>query len=210
MRISTTTLESYRLWRQDDQDWMAEDDLIASIKGLWVPTHKAELGTAFGKILEDPDRYLVPGGFECRGFGFDRDVIEPCLSVIDRRGVFEAKGVRTYDGLDVVAKADQLLGTELKEFKTTLGTFDADKYLESYQWRYMADIFQPSMITYHVFCLFESEQNGVIELRSIESVNLYPYDGVHEDCVALVRDFAQYVTVRGLDGLLRERQRVAV
>ena len=62
MRISATTLESYRLWRDPNQEWMSEDDLRDSILGVWKPNHKVELGSAFGRVLEDPDQYLVPGG----------------------------------------------------------------------------------------------------------------------------------------------------
>jgi hypothetical protein len=208
VRISTTTLESYRLWRDPNQEWMSEDDLIATINGVWTPNHKVLLGSAFGKVLEDPDKYLVPGGFECQGFGFDRDVIEPCLAVIDRRGIFEVKASRRYDDCDVVAMADHMLGSHLSEFKTTLSSFDVSKYMDACQWRFMADIFQPTQITYHVFCLHEAT-NGVIELKSIESFNLYPYAGLHEDCCALVREFKGYVTARGVDGVLRDRQKAA-
>lgn len=206
MRISCTTLESFRLWR--DGDWMPESELIASIKGEWVPSHKAELGTAFGLVLEDPDHYLVPGGFQCGAFGFDRDVIEPCLALIDRRGVFEAKAQKAYGECDVVAKADHLYGAHVSEFKTTLSTFDFDKYARSCQWRFELEIFEAALLTYHVFCLSEAT-NGVIALKSIESFNLYPYAALHQDCAALVWEFTQYVTVRGLAGLLRERQRAA-
>ena len=50
MRISTTTLESFRLFCDPEQDWMSEADLIATIKGEFVPTPAVELGKAFGLI----------------------------------------------------------------------------------------------------------------------------------------------------------------
>jgi hypothetical protein len=212
MRISATQLESYRLWRDPEQEWMTEDALLDSIKGVWVPNHKVSLGSAFGKVLEDPDRYLAPGGFRIKQdgeiFEFSRDVIEPCLAVIDRRGVFEAKAVKAYGPHDVASKADHLLGADLSEFKTTLSTFDFDKYANSCQWRFMADAFQPRRITYHVFCLSEA-MNDVIELRSIETFRLYPYPGLSGDCAGLVEAFADYVTARGLDGVLKARQEAA-
>lgn len=209
MRISATTLESYRRWRDPNQEWMSEDELRDSILGIWKPNHKVEIGTAFGKILEDPDRYFIPGGFECNGCAFGREVIEPCLAVIDRRGIFEAKAVKAYGPIDVVSKADHVIGGHLSEFKTTLSSFDVGKYLDSYQWRYMADAFKPQIITYHVFCLSEAEGNGVISLRSVESFNVFPYPKLHEDCCDLLQEFCGYVTARGLDGVLRERQAAA-
>lgn len=208
MRISATTLESFRLWKHPEQEWMPEEDLIDQIKGIWKPNHKVELGSAFGRILEDPDRYFIPGGFECDGFAFGRDVIEPCLAVIDHRGVFEAKTVKSYGPHEVVSKADHLLGGRLSEFKTTLSTFDFDKYAASCQWRFMVDAFQPVSVTYHVFCLSEAT-NGVIELRGIEIFNLFPYPDLHQDCCDLVAEFTAYVTARGLDGVLQARQESA-
>ena len=212
MRISTTTLESFRLFMQPDQEWMSEASLQASIRGEFVPTHPVSLGSAFGLVLEDPDRYLIPGGYRLsvngESFAFGRDVLEPCLALIDRRGVFEAKGTRRYGNDDVVAKADHLLGSHLSEFKTTLSTFDVTKYLDSYQWRYMTDIFAPSQITYHVFCLKEAT-NGVVELRGVESFNVWPYAACHEDCVALLDEFVGYVRHRGLDKYLDQKQRDA-
>jgi hypothetical protein len=212
MRISATTLESFRLFMQPDQEWMTEADLHATIRGEFVPNHKVNLGTAFGRVLEDPDRYLAPGGFRLtvndEVFEFGRDVMEPCLAVIDRRGVFEAKQVKSYGPYDVVSKADHVLGADLSEFKTTLSGFDPHKYLDSCQWRFMADAFQPRRITYYVFCLYEAP-NRVIELKSIERMPVYPYPQLHADCADIVTTFAAYVKAKGLDGILRARQEQA-
>lgn len=209
MRVSATQLESYRLFMQPEQDWMPESDLIDSIKGAWTPNRKVEIGPAFGAILEDPDRYLVPGGFEAKGYGFDRDVIEPCLALIDRRGIFEAKAVKSYGSVDVASKADHILGSHLSEFKTTHSTFSFEKYADSYQWRFMADALKPSRITYHVFVLDEDDHNGVIRLKDIHSFDLYPYAALHDDCRRLVEEFTGYVVARGLDGYLLARQKAA-
>lgn len=217
MRISATTLESFRLFMQPDQDWMTEADLIATIEGTFTPTPQILLGQAFGRVLESPDRYRVRGGYTVsigRGedacvFTFDDATMAEPLALIDRAGVFEAKAVKTYDGtLDVVSKADHLVGARLSEFKTTTSTFDFEKYAHSCQWRFMVDAFQPAVVTYHVFRL-DDHGNGVAELRDIESFNLYPYAALHQDCCDLVRAFADYVTAQGLAGLLRARQEAA-
>jgi hypothetical protein len=207
MRISTTTLESFRLFMQPEQDWMTEQDLIDTISGVFVPTHKVEIGQAFGRCLEDPDRYLIPGGYRCNGVTLGRDVVDPGLALIDRDStVFEAKSTRRYGRNDVVACADQMRGAHLIETKTTFSTFDFDKYAASCQWRFMADIFEGvRKVTYQVFCLNE-HSNGVIELKSVEVFDLYPYPALHEDCEALVREFEAFVTVKGLVGLLDARQ----
>lgn len=207
MRISTTTLESYRLFADPNQEWMSEDDLLATIRGQFIPTPAVLLGQAYGLVLEDPDRYLVPGGYQCGGYTFAMADVAPALALIDRRGVFEAKALKAYGDCDVVAKADHLYGAHLSEFKTT-SYFNVEKYLDSCQWRFMADIFEPLSITYHVFSL-DDHGNGVAELKDVNSFNLYPYAELHQDCADLVQEFAHFVTAKGLDGLLRERQKAA-
>lgn len=208
MRISCTTLESFRLFTSPDQEWMSEDEMLATIRGEFVPNAKVRLGKAFGQVLESPELYKVDGGYLSDGYQFSPEVMEPALSVFDRRGVFEAKATKQYGPHTVVAKADQLLGGQLIENKTTLSTFTFDKYAESCQWRFMVDIFVPLVVTYNVFCLSESG-SGEISLRGIETFNLYPYDGLHADCCDLLTEFVGYVTAKGLDGLLSERQRLA-
>lgn len=208
MRISTTTLESFRLFMEPDQEWMTEQSLIDSIKGAFIPTPAVLLGKAFGTVLETPEPYRVSGGYRCGDYTFPEAVMAPCLDLMDREGVFEAKAIKRYGDCDVVARADQLSGARLIEHKTTLSTFDFEKYADSYQWRFMVDIFEPALVTYHVFCLSESG-NGVVDLRSIESFNLFPYAALHQDCCDLLAAFVSYVTAKGLDGFLRQRQQEA-
>lgn len=208
MRISATTLESFRLFMEPEQEWMTEADILATIRGEFRGSPAVALGQAFGKVLEDPDRFQVPGGYICNGFSFDEATIGPGLALIDRRGVFEAKAAKAYGDCEVVAKADHLIGGHLNEFKTTSSTFSFDKYAESCQWRFMTDIFEPLKVTYHVF-LLDDHGNGVAELRGIESFNLYPYAELHQDCCDLLARFVAYVTAKGLDGLLRDRQKAA-
>lgn len=209
MRISTTTLESFRLFMQPDQDWMSEDELIATINGVWTPNAAAQLGGAFGKVLETPARFVVAGGFQCQGYSFSAATMREPLALMDhRRGVFEAKAQKRYGACDVVAKADQLVGAHLFEHKTTGSTFNFEKYADSCQWRFMLDIFEAALVTYHVF-LLDDHGNGVVEVRGIETFNLFPYADLHQDCEDLLQRFVSYVTAKGLDGVLRARQAAA-
>lgn len=208
MRISATTLESFRLFCEPEQEWMTEESLIATIKGEFKPTPAVDLGRAFGKVLETPERFLVDGGYQCEGYSFDDATMQPCFALIDRQGVFEAKALKAYGRHTVVAKADHLLGAHMSEFKTTINSFDFDKYAESCQWRFMADIFEPKIVTYNIFRL-DDHENGVVTLRDIETFNLFPYVDLHQDCCELLGRFVDYVTAKGLAGILDERQRRA-
>lgn len=212
MRISATTLESFRLFLTGD--WMPEEDLLATIRGEFVQTPKMLLGQAFGRCLEKPGKYrlddgtyLVPVRFgeEWREYVFTDAVMDPCLAIFDRRGVFEAKAKKEYGEHLVVAKADQILGTRIIENKTKLSAFDFDRYAESYQWRFMVDMFEAAAVTYNVFCISE-DAKGEVELKGIETFNLFPYADLHQDCCDLLARFVEYVKARGLEGVLHDRQ----
>jgi len=214
MRISATQLESFRLFMQPEQEWMSEADLHATLRGEFQPTPRMALGTAFGAVLETPDRFAVSdglggiAGYRHGEYFLSADMMAPALAIFDRRGVFEAKATKAYGPHTVVAKADQLIGAQLVETKTTLSSFDFEKYANSYQWRFMADIFEPVMVTYRVFLLAENDA-GMPSLRGIEQFNLFPYAALHQDCCKLLGEFVEYVTASGLADVLNARQRLA-
>jgi hypothetical protein len=214
MRVSCTTIESFRLFMDPNQEWMPEGELLATIKGEFIATPRMALGQAFGRCLEKPAKYrdeanrgyLVP--VDGRVYRFSDAVMEPALAEFDRRGVFEAKETRDYGGTKVVAKADQILGTRVIENKAKTSQFDFDKYAESYQWRFMLDLFEgATSVTYKIFLLNEDERSGDIDLRGIETFNLYPYAELHRDCADMVRQFEDYVRLKGLTEFLNNKQR---
>lgn len=207
LRISATTLESFRLFTEPDQEWMTEDAMLATIRGEFVPTPAVELGRAFGLVLETPERYRCAAGYRCGEFHFNES-IEIALAAIDRRGIFEAKAEKVYGDRVVVSKADHLLGAHLSEFKSTSSTFDFDKYAASCQWRFMADAFEPLLITYRVFELDEPS-TGLYGVRQAHTFNLFPYPDLRRDCLELLDRFCEYVHAKGLEDLLHARQRKA-
>lgn len=202
MRISVTTVEQFRLY--ETTDFVTEEKLQDSIKGVFVPTQFMRNGSAFHSILEAPEQFKVPRGYTADGIFFPEDVVAPCLAVSPPGGVHEAKLTKVYElrsgPVTVVAKADKLQGSEIIERKTKWSPFNFDNYADAYQWRFYMDIFQPSSVTYDVFCL-DDQRNGFV-LKSIESFTLYPYPAVHQDCVALLTRFVDYVNLRGLGSYL--------
>lgn len=216
MRISATTLESFRLFMDPSVEWMTADELLKTIRGEFAGNHKTWLGDAFGAVLEHPERYRVSGGYRVQPrrspdvFELGDDVMGPALALIDRPvTVFEAKAIGRYGRHEVVAKADQMVGIDLIETKTTQSGFDFHKYADGCQWKFMADIFHPGRITYHVFCLDEDESNGVIRLKSIETFRLYPYVGMSDYLRGLVQEFEAFAEQAGVVDLLDQRQREA-
>lgn len=220
MRTSATVLETFHLFRT--QPWMTEGELLQSIRGEFRPAPERErkiaLGQGFGRVLERPTRYKVAGGYEATImmpsgtaylWRFADATMEQAFAYMDYTyGRFELKTFRDYGDVRVVSKADQVVGVRLLEHKAVADTPDLEKYIASYQWRCMADAFQPLVITYLVFQL-EDHDNTIVELRDVEVLNLYPYPGLHVDCCALVDEFREYVVDQGLVALLEGKQAFA-
>jgi hypothetical protein len=204
LRISATTLESFRLFSEGD--WMEESDLIDTILGKFRPTIEIQIGQAYHSILETPDKYRAKNGYTCRGTFFAPEVVAPMLEKIDRQGLFEVRATLDVLGNTLVCKVDHIYGVKIKEFKTTFKPFDADKYLQSLQWRVMALAFGAASVTYEVACFQDFD---TVELRTIESLTVYPYGGMRSDIESWVRKFEHYCTQKGLDEHLRQKQSAA-
>ncbi len=198
MRISATTLEGFRLWREGVKPTA---DLIAQIQGQFTPTPRILLGRAYGRVLERPDEHRTPLGYECDGFRFEADAIDPALARIDRRGFFEVKATKKYGPHTVVSRADHVRGSVLSEFKTRVGAYHQARYVESYQWRYMAEMFEPSAIRYLICRLSEAP----FALDAIEEFSLQPYPRLHDDCCQLLDAFVVFVRRHALEPFLPDR-----
>jgi hypothetical protein len=201
MRIAATTLEKYRLYMKED--FVPESDLIATIKGEYHETPEMRLGRAYHAILERPQRALS-GFYESDGFRFEDAAIENLLDRL-RPGLCEVKTSKELlvPGAGVctlVAKCDHISGASISEFKTTLDSFDSEKYLASAQWRIYLYLFQAQFFTYHVACL--KEDGDRFALKSLESMNCFPYPDLERDVRELVREFCSYVKARGLESYL--------
>ena len=206
LRISATLLESFRLYQSED--WYKEQDLIDGIKGQLRQTPKMRLGQAYHYLLEHP-QLTLDGVYERNGLRFAPYAIDSVLERLSPGGVFETKVAKTIgptregDELVLVAKADYIQGLHLSEFKAPLdGQFDAEKYERSYQWRVMVLLYGVSKVTYHIACL-KQQDDGLHGLRSLDSMDLYPYSALEGDVSDLIGEFLHYVRLRKLDGYLR-------
>lgn len=211
MRISTTTLEAWRLFQIPDQEWMSLADLEQSILGSPTQNRPMLIGIAFEKILSDPHAYETELlRYSCDGYHFriaDADPRESGWAKIPIGGVWQVKTVGQIAGHDIVAKADYLHGADIYEIKTTGSAFDIEKYLSSCQWRFMAQLFY-APVHYRVFPY--TEKDLTVTVKPCEALACYPYVGMAEDCARLVRSFAEFVTARGWHHELERRQRVAL
>jgi len=207
MRISTTALEAVRKYLDPANEWMTDDKVVSQLRGTEPMSWSRRRGAAFGRVLETPATYWRPelDGFVCDGVSFSLRTMADALSRMDYdRGAFEVKGTKRYGDHEVVAVADQIVGSTIFEHKTA-DSFDIDRYLPSCQWRFLLDVLGGSALTYLVFLLKDVAEN-VVEVRGIESVTVFPYPGLSDECAELVRAFVDFATIRGLAPDLNARQ----
>jgi len=209
MRISATTVESFHLYRTTE--WMTEERFVEQLDDF-TPTPQILRGMAFEKILTDPDRYLKPEGFEADGILFPRMVVEPSLAHIPEGVIWQAKATKVYtvegEEITVVTKSDGQLGRSVLEIKTT-ERFDLDKYRNSLQWRFYLDVFGADVCRYLVFEIAQSKRNGELYLKSINTWEEHPYEGMFGDLMEELGQLVRFIHLRGLEGKFQPRGETA-
>ncbi len=200
MRISVTTIESYRRYLGGVDD---EKKLIDSITKRSPPTENMMRGTAFHSILESPGQYYIEQSniYDCNSIVFNAEIVNQCIPVIDYSGAFEMSNTKIYsiDGeqITVSGRCDQIIGSKVVENKTKWSTFDIDSYQESCQWRFYIDIYNVSAVKYNVFCM--SALVAGIRLNSIEVFEMHPYPNLKNDVNFLLKQFVEYIHFRKLE-----------
>ena len=207
LKIAVTSIESFRNYLLGT---IEEEDLLKRIRGEFVPSRYMDLGSAFHDILEKAEeRYIKDRKvFKARnGIEFDEDIISRCYKAINHEAVFEVKTSKVYDvnnePVEVVAKADQILGNYIYENKTCWGMFDFERYLNSCQWKFYLDIFEADRVFYNVFCLYD-KANG-IELRNIEQFSFNGYPDIENDINYLLHAFLEFIHSRNLEEFFQDK-----
>lgn len=200
MRISVTTIESYRRYLSGIDN---EQKLIDSISKRSPPTENMLRGTAFHSILESPKQYFIEQSniYSCNDIVFDEEIVNKCIGVIDYSGAFEMSNTKVYliDGeqITVSGRCDQIIGAKVVENKTKWSTFDIDTYQESCQWRFYIDIYKVHAVKYNVFCM--SALVAGIRLNSVEVFEMHPYPNLKTDVEFLLKNFVEYIHFRKLE-----------
>ena len=89
---------------------------------------------------------------------------------------------------------DGIVGRTVYDYKTT-GIFNAERYLDGYQWRYYLDIFGLDVFRWLVFVIEPDRyQVGTYIVRDFHRLETGRYGALHEDCAALARDFQDFLS----------------
>ena len=199
IRLSVTDLESYRFWK-DDEDATPED-MIRRLRRLDPPTDQMEAGRAFAKVMEhaDPRHELTVA--ECDGwtFRFDGDWD---LSLPDLRELKVEQVFQTPSGpVTLVGKVDGTVGVVVRDQKLTQ-RWDAEKYLDSLQWRAYLLMLAATAFIYDVFVgRYRGREVTVTEYHPLL---FYAYPEMRQDVERAVCELAAFVARYLPDLVLRD------
>lgn len=192
IRISATDIDALRFYMHPPIPEMEIEleELLARLRRQQPPTPAMLAGTALHKALELAAVGDYPG-FKVDGytFSFETD------AEIDLPAVREIKGFREYviDGCAVtlVGKVDGIHGKRIDDHKLT-ERFDAEKYLDSYQWRIYLEVFDADEFRWNIFegrPTIEGGQDYII--RAVHPLGMRRYPGIDED---VERELSRFVS----------------
>lgn len=187
MRVSVTELDNFRRWQGDEEADL--ETLLRQLRKQEPPSRAMLAGIALHKALEQAE----PGdvlAFNQDGFRF-KFVTNIELALTEFREI-KAEKVYTVDGypVTVVGKIDHMQGKRIDDHKST-GRFDAERFLDSYQWRYYLDIFGADVFQWNVFEMAEDDPDE-FTVFAFHPMRQYRYAAMHEDCLALLRAFLSF------------------
>lgn len=210
MRISVTTVEQFRKYRDGD---ITFEMLMKSIVGPYEPSRYADLGSAFHSILENPKDGIVNSitpFYRVKGIEFDCFMMQQAIAVMDYSGTFEVPFTKQYPVLSdnsfvtISGRADQLVGAKAIENKTVWTQYDFDNYALSCQWKFYLDMFELQAVGYNIFVMSETQSRG-IELKSIEQFEMHSYPDLLTDLHDLINDMVFFINQQNLSQYFKDK-----
>ena len=133
------------LWRKYMQNEISIYDMDNSLKYNSASNIKMHLGTMFHSYIEDKSKQVEVFSPSCVKYA--RNMFFEGIFEIKYRKLFKTK----YGNVSISGTADNIYGNIINEFKTTWGSFNVERYLNSLQWQLYLQIFSVPVMKYHVF-----------------------------------------------------------
>lgn len=186
--VRVTQLDAFRIWEQTedlDMDW-----LLPRILGNQEETEVMRAGTALHKALEHLDgSELEIDTLLTDEYRFDFNC-GPCEIMLPT--IRETEFVKHYGDILVAGHVDGLIGNAIIDYKTT-AAFDAERYMESYQWRYYLDLSGCDQFLYQIFVMKDFGPPHCYSITAAHTLKQYRYPELHTDCENLVREYEEIV-----------------
>lgn len=188
LRVSATDIDAFRYFRADEDADLAT--FLADMKRWTPPTPAMDAGTALHKALEN----ATPGDYaklEADGFTFHVQA-DAALDLPDIR---ECKATREYMvgsvSVTMVGKVDAVCGKRIDDHKFTGSSFDAERFLGSYQWRIYLDVFGADEFRWNVFEGRETDPQ-VYVIHHVHPLRMHRYPGMGEDIATELERWVEF------------------
>lgn len=221
-RISVTTLEKFRRFRDRVSVWDTEEGLLETLSGIRKPSAYADIGSAFHKIVETGcANYVGSGVFEQRQEDFtvrlNFDAVENALLY---RGRFPGAEHEVHGGKDfhtplfdihVHGYADLKYGRTVRDIKTKYKVPRREDYTRSCQWTFYLELFGCSLFYFDLF-RFEGYRREMgadttrTALIAYEPVECVRTGRTEEYNRRIVTDFCRFIEDRKLHHLLKTKE----
>lgn len=210
LRISVSDLETYRYWKDDEDGTL--DELVARLTKKEPPTPQMQAGNAFAKVMERAKTGSVLDVAAMDGWEFhfevETEIALPPVRELKAEVVFDTPS----GPVTLVGKVDGIDG-EIHDQKLT-EKFDAERYLDSLQWRCYLVMFNAQSFVYDVFrAKYErdkgstddegeytkGEPTGKITVTEYHPVRFYTYPDIRADVQQALNELAAVVVAYGID-----------
>lgn len=206
MKISVTRIDDYLDYQKG---LISLEELIKRMQKIRKPSVYMQYGTAFHEIIENPIKcynaeqkiYIASNGIK-----FERQSMDKYLAFLPDYGLREIFGSKTFEinGKNIIVngKADQLIGYNIIENKTTWKPIDCEQYYNKFQWRFYLAIFagdflSNSNVHYNIFQLNHS--NNLINIVDYQYINFYSYPTLEQDLQIVLQDFIKFIEIQNLE-----------
>jgi len=225
-RVAITTLEVYRKYLNEVNDFATEQSVIDAIKGVY--TGRVEypaIGSAFHKIVE-----IGTNGFDGRvdgKFSIDIDGNQVLMSKAQvltalnyrmsfPKALFEQKIGRDFHCKDmdiyVGGRVDMLHGNFIRDIKTKYSPIQLKDYQDSCQWRFYLDLTDLDTFYFDMFEFkgYKVDTHGFdvseLELVPAYSIECIRYEKMKADNQKLVEDFCDFCITHDLVQFLKPKE----
>lgn len=209
LRVSATDIDAYRRFLSPPEGMEIElDELLRQLRRQEPPSEAMMAGSAFHKLLENAAPVVGElSEAEVDGFRFFFDFD----GALDLPKIREMKATRDYDidgcTITVVGKVDGVHGHRIEDHKLT-SRYDAERFLNSYQWRIYLDIFEANEFRWNIFEGREAQSKRYV-ISHFHQLRTYIYPEMHADVqkvlgafLAFAREFLpERFLARGLEQL---------
>lgn len=194
--IHVSELETVRYWRDREDTTM--DMLIADLRKGKAPTPQMQAGKAFAKLMEHAEQYQVADPLN--GDGIHTATVDGWTFAFQVNGELPLPPVRELQAemlfqtpqgpVTLVGHCDSLEGITVRDQKLT-EKWDAERYVDSLQWRAYLVMFDAAWFVYDVFVgRYDSKGAPSVTITEYHPTPFYWYPGIRTDVQRAVDELA--------------------